>query len=45
MMIAFCKRYTDDMDYIQDEISKFTKNTVVLCLDIEYMTGKLVNEA
>ncbi len=45
MMIAFCKRYTDDMDYIQDEISKFAKNTVVLCLDIEYMTGKLVNEA
>jgi nitroimidazol reductase NimA-like FMN-containing flavoprotein (pyridoxamine 5'-phosphate oxidase superfamily) len=44
-MVNFCKRFTDDMDYIYSEIEKFRGNTAVLCLEIEYMTGKLVNEA
>ena len=45
LMVNFCKRFTDDTDYIYDEIEKFKSNTVVLCLEIEHMTGKLVNEA
>ena len=45
LMVGFCKRFTDDMDYICDEIKKFGSNTTVLCLNIEHMTGKLVNEA
>lgn len=45
MMVAFCKRFTDDMEYINSEIDKFQKNTIVMCLEIEHMTGKLVNEA
>ena len=45
LMVNFCKRFTDDMDYIYDEIEKFKSNTAVLCLEIEHMTGKLVNEA
>ena len=45
LMVNFCKRFTDDMDYIYSEIEKFRSNTAVLCLEIEHMTGKLVNEA
>lgn len=45
LMVDFCKRFTDDMEYIYSEIEKFKNNTVVLCLEIEHMTGKLVNEA
>ena len=45
LMVNFCKRFTDDMDYIYSEIEKFRGNTAVLCLEIEHMTGKLVNEA
>lgn len=45
LMISFCKRFTDDMEYICSEIEKFKSNTAVLCLEIEHMTGKLVNEA
>jgi nitroimidazol reductase NimA-like FMN-containing flavoprotein (pyridoxamine 5'-phosphate oxidase superfamily) len=45
LMVSFSKRFTDDTNYIYDEIKKFKGNTVVLCLDIEHMTGKLVNEA
>ena len=45
LMVDFCKRFTDDADYIYSEIEKFRNNTVVLCLEIEHMTGKLVNEA
>ena len=44
-MIKFCKRFTNDMEYINNEIKNFKSNTAVLCLDIEHMTGKLVNEA
>jgi len=45
LMVTFCKRFTDDRDYINSEIEKFRKNTAILCLEIEHMTGKLVNEA
>lgn len=45
LMVAFCKRFTDDMDYINREIEAFRNGTAVLCLEIEHMTGKLVNEA
>ena len=45
MMVSFCKRFTDDIEYINSEIDKFQKNTIVMCLEIEHMTGKLVNEA
>ena len=45
LMVNFCKRFTGDTDYIYSEINKFKRNTSVLCLEIEHMTGKLVNEA
>ena len=45
LMVGFCKRFTSDMEYINNEIKNFKSNTAVLCLDIEHMTGKLVNEA
>ena len=45
LMVEFCKRFTDDMDYIRHEIEQFGHNTTVLCLEIEHMEGKLVNEA
>lgn len=45
LMVDFCKRFTDDADYIYSEIEKFRSNTKVLCLEIEHITGKLVNEA
>lgn len=45
LMVDFCKRFTDDMEYIDNEIEQFKSNTAVLCLEIQHMTGKLVNEA
>ena len=45
LMVDFCRRFTNDTDYIYNEIKKFGEKTVVLCLEIEHMTGKLVNEA
>ncbi len=39
-----CYKFTDDEDYIADEIEKFAKCTLVMELEIEHMTGKLVNE-
>ncbi|MBQ7011120.1 MAG: pyridoxamine 5'-phosphate oxidase family protein [Clostridia bacterium] len=45
LMTDFCKRFTDDAEYIRSEIEKYGSNTAVLCLDIEHMTGKIVNEA
>ena len=45
LIVAFSKRFTDDTEYIYSEIEKFKGSTVVLCLEIEHMTGKLVNEA
>ena len=45
LMVDFSRKFTDDMDYIRHEIQAFGGNTVLLCLEIEHMTGKLVNEA
>ena len=45
LITEFSKKFTTDMDYIHNEIEKFRKNTAILCLEIEHMTGKLVNEA
>lgn len=45
LMIKFCKRFTDDAEYIYSEIEKFKSNTLILCLEIEHITGKLVNES
>ena len=45
LMVEFCKRFTGNTEYIYSEIEKFKSNTTLLCLEIEYMTGKLVNEA
>lgn len=45
LMVEFCKKFTDDTDYIMSEIDKFKNSTAVMCLEIEHMTGKLVNEA
>ena len=45
LITEFSKKFTMDMDYIHNEIEKFRKNTAILCLEIEHMTGKLVNEA
>ena len=45
LIVAFSKRFTDDTEYIYSEIEKFKSNTVLLCLNIEHITGKLVNEA
>ena len=45
LMKKFCMRFTGDMEYICNEIKSFKSSTAVLCLDIEHMTGKLVNEA
>lgn len=45
LMVDFCKRFTDDIEYIESEIKKFKNNTVILCLEIEHISGKLVNES
>lgn len=45
MMVEFCKKFTDDMAYIESEIEKYADNTIVLELEIEHTTGKIVNEA
>lgn len=45
LMVDFCKRFTGDTDYIHSEIEKFRSGTVVLCLEIEHVSGKLVNES
>lgn len=45
LMVDFCKRFTDDIEYIDSEIKKFKNNTVIFCLEIEHISGKLVNES
>ena len=45
LITEFSKKFTTDMGYNHNEIEKFRKNTAILCLEIEHMTGKLVNEA
>ena len=38
-------KFTSDLEYINNEIEKLAKTTAVLELEIEHMTGKIVNEA
>ena len=45
LMVEFCKRFTNDDEYIYNEIKNFKDNTAMLVLEIEHMTGKIVNEA
>lgn len=39
------KKYTSDLEYIENEIQEYASRTAFLELEIEHMTGKLVNEA
>lgn len=41
----FGRKYTDDTAYIEMEIEKVGKVVTILKLDIEHMSGKLVNES
>lgn len=45
MMRAFCKKFTQDTDYIENEIKQYADKTTVWEMEIEHMTGKIVNEA
>ena len=38
-------KFTDDQDYLEREIAQALDHTLVFALDVEHMTGKLVNEA
>ena len=38
-------KFTDDKDYLEREIAQALDHTLVFALEIEHMTGKLVNEA
>ena len=38
-------KFIDDDDYINSEIERLLDNTVMFALNIEHITGKLVNEA
>lgn len=40
-----CTKFTDDADYIEEEIRKSAKGTLCFALVPEHITGKLVNEA
>lgn len=39
------RKFTNDDEYIQNEIKRFGNNTLVFALTPEHMTGKLVNES
>lgn len=45
IMEPFSKKFTQDDEYIQNEIETFTKNTLLLELTIDNLCGKLVNES
>lgn len=38
-------KYTDDLDYIENEINVYKDQTLCYEMTIEYISGKLVNEA
>lgn len=44
-MIDFCKKFTSDIDYIENEIKNLSSSTIMLRLDIEHISGKIVNES
>ena len=39
------RKFTDNVEYIENEIGKYGKNTLVFALVPEHITGKIVNEA
>ncbi len=39
------RKFTDNEEYIENEIGKYGKNTLVFALVPEHITGKIVNEA
>ena len=43
--INLCRKFTDDEDYLQRELAGALPRVNCLELEIEHMTGKLVNEA
>ena len=45
IMEPFGRKFTQDDEYIKNEIESFTKNTLLLELSIENMCGKIVNES
>ena len=42
---ALSRKFTDDEEYIQDEIQKYGRNTLLFCLKPEHISGKIVKEA
>ena len=40
-----CRKFTDDEDYLNNEIEHSLSNVQCLEIEIEHMTGKLVNES
>ncbi len=45
IMVDFCKKFTSDIDYIENEIKNLSSSTIMLQLDIEHISGKIVNES
>lgn len=39
------RKFTDDEEYIENEVSKYGRNTLIFALVPEHITGKIVNEA
>ncbi len=39
------RKFTDNEEYIENEVSKYGRNTLVFALVPEHITGKIVNEA
>ena len=40
-----CAKFTDDQEYVEREIAQALDHTLIFTLEVEHMTGKLVNEA
>lgn len=40
-----CLKFTDDKEYIEQEIKRSGSRVCCLALSVEYMTGKIVNES
>lgn len=40
-----CHKFTQDEEYIRDEIEKYAHKTLLLCLSPEHICGKFVTEA
>ena len=45
LVTPLCHKFTHDETYIQEEITRFAKATLLLKLTPEHICGKLVNEA